>query len=98
MKWSFVMCVTMASAAHAQETQPLPPRQEFVERSCVPAMMGQVGNSPRQLAFARAACECSYRLLAGREVMTRDQFDAAATVCRHEFEQDGPGFIHKYSD
>jgi hypothetical protein len=45
---------------------------------------------------SRAACECSYRHLSDRQTMTRDEFDAAATLCRAEFEHDGAGFLEKY--
>src|SRR5688500_16554614 len=87
--WLFA-CV----AVQAQEPQasPVPSRDDFVLRECAPAMAREVGDE----VFARAACECSYRLLAGRRTMTRAEFDAAATLCRAEYEQEGARFLDKY--
>lgn len=97
MKWILALCLMIGFAAHAQETQPVPPHDEFVDRSCVPAMVREVGDAPEQRTIARAACECSYQQLSGLKTMTQAQFDAAATVCQYEFEQDGAGFMAKYA-
>jgi len=96
MKRILALCGMIGFAAYAQDTQPVPSRDAFVDGSCVPAMLQQLGDAPEQRAFAGAACECSYRLLSDRQVMTRDQFDAAGTVCRAEFEQDAAAFMRKY--
>lgn len=97
MKRILALCGMIGFAAHAQQTQPLPPHEEFIDRSCVPAMLQQLGDAPAQRTFSRAACECSYRLLSDRQTMTREEFDAAATVCQAEFEQDNAAFIEKYA-
>jgi hypothetical protein len=97
MKWILAWCSLLGSAASAQEMQPVPSREPFIEQSCMPAMVQELGDAPAQRIFARAACECSYRLLADRQVMTREQFDAAGTLCRAEFEQDNAAFIQKYA-
>ncbi|MCL1633050.1 hypothetical protein M2650_00090 [Luteimonas sp. SX5] len=97
MKRLLALTLLLASAAQAQDSQPVPPHEEFVDRQCLPAMLREVGDAPPQRIAARAACECSYRQLSGLETMTQAQFDAAATVCRYEFQQDGEGFMQKYA-
>lgn len=97
MRWTLALCGLIGFAASAQETQPMPSHDEFVGGSCVPAMVQQLGDAPAQRSFAHAACECSYRLLSDKTTMTREQFDAAGTVCRAEFEQDNAAFIEKYA-
>lgn len=86
------MLALVGATAQAQDASPVPDRETFVERECAPALMREAGGE----AFARAACECSYRLLSDRQTMTRDEFDAATTLCRAEFEHDGAGFLEKY--
>ncbi|TWI05041.1 hypothetical protein IP90_01184 [Luteimonas cucumeris] len=90
--------IAITAVAHAQDTQPLPSHGEFIEQACVPAMLQQLGDAEAQHGFARAACECSYRLLSDRPTMTRERFEAAATVCRAEYEQDGAAFVRKYAE
>lgn len=97
MRSILALCGLIGFAASAQETQPMPSHEEFVDGSCVPAMVRQLGDAPAKRTFARAACECSYRLLSDKQSMTREQFDAAGTVCRAEFEQDNAAFIEKYA-
>lgn len=97
MKRILALLLLVAPAAQAQETQPVPSREEFVEGACLPAMLRAVGDAPPQRTIATAACECSYRQLSGLETMTQAQFDAAATVCRYEFQQDGESFLQKYA-
>ncbi len=97
MKRLLALTLLLASTAQAQETQPVPSHQEFVDRQCLPAMLREVGDAAPQRTVARAACECSYRQLSGMQTMTQAQFDAAATVCQYEFQQDGEGFLQKYS-
>ena len=97
MKRILALLLLAASAAQAQETQPVPSREEFVEGSCLPAMVRQVGDTPPLRTIARAACECSYSQLSHLKTMTQAQFDAAATVCQYEFQQDGEGFMQKYA-
>lgn len=94
---ALALFVSLSPPVRAQETLPVPTRDEFVEQSCVPALKQQVGDSAEGLVFARAACECSYRLLSDKTAMTREQFDAASTVCRAEFEQDNAAFVRKYA-
>ena len=94
MPWALLAA---CAVAQAQESLPVPARETFVERECAPALMREVGDDAGGEAFARAACECSYRLLSDRQSMTRAEFDAAATLCRAEFEQDNAGFLEKYS-
>lgn len=92
--------LTMAMAAVpalAQDSLPMPTREDFIKRDCVPAMTRQLGNDAAATTFAHAACECSYRLLSDRQTMTREQFDAAGTVCQAEFEQDNAAFVRKYA-
>lgn len=88
----------VASQALAQDALPVPSREDFVKRDCAPAMARQLGNDAAATTFAHAACECSYRLLSDRQTMTREQFDAAGTVCRAEFEQDNAAFVRKYAE
>jgi hypothetical protein len=90
------LCLLACVAAQAQEPRalPVPNHDDFVLRECAPAMTREVGDE----VFARAACECSYRLLSDRRAMTREEFDAAATLCRAEYEQDGARFLDKYGD
>ncbi len=98
---NFLFLLAMASAAIpalAQEAMPVPGRDDFIKRDCVPAMTRQLGNDAAATAFAKAACECSYRLLSDRQTMTREEFDAAGTVCRAEFEQDNAAFVRKYAE
>lgn len=90
------MLLLAGTAAQAQDASPVPDRDTFVERECAPALMREAGTDAGGAAFARAACECSYRHLSDRQTMTREEFDAAATLCRAEFEQDGVGFLEKY--
>lgn len=87
-----------APQAWAQDALPVPSRDDFVKRDCVPAMTRQLGADAAATTFAQAACECSYRLLEGRQTMTREQFDAAGTVCQAEFEQDNAAFVRKYAE
>lgn len=93
MPW---ILLAACAVAQAQESSPMPAREVFVDRECAPALIREVGDDAGGAAFARAACECSYRLLSDRQAMTRAEFDAAATLCRAEFEQDGAGFLEKY--
>lgn len=93
--WALLL-TCIAALAQAQEVSPVPNRDTFVERECTPALMREAGTDAGGEAFARAACECSYRHLSDRRTMTRAEFDAAATLCRAEFEQDGAGFLEKY--
>jgi len=94
----FIALLSLAPfAAPAQESLPVPDRGDFVKRDCVPAMQQRLGDDAAATTFANAACECSYRLLADRQSMTREQFDAAATVCQAEFEQDNAAFMRKYA-
>ena len=86
------------AVAQAQESLPVPTREAFVDRECAPALMREIGDDAGGAAFARAACECSYRLLSDRRTMTREEFDAAATLCRAEYAQDGASFLDKYGD
>ena len=89
MPWALLWACTVVQA---QESVPVPAREALVERECAPALMREVGGE----ACAHPACECSYRHLSDRQTMTREEFDAAATLCRAEFEQDGAGFLEKY--
>lgn len=97
MERLLLLTLLLASAAQAQDAEPVPTHEQFVDRQCLPAMLREVGDAPAQRTAARAACECSYQQLSGLETMTQAQFDAAATVCRYEFEQDGAGFLQKYA-
>ena len=94
----FILSALAVSAAQAQDALPMPSRDDFVKRDCVPAMTRQLGGDAAATTFAHAACECSYRLLSDRQTMTREQFDAAGTVCQAEFEQDNAGFVRKYAE
>ncbi len=87
-----------AFQAPAQDALPVPSREDFIKRDCVPAMARQLGTDAAAAAFAKAACECSYRLLSDRQTMTREEFDAAGTVCRAEFEDDNAAFVRKYAE
>lgn len=91
-----LMLMLVSAAAHAQDASPVPDRDTFVGRECAPALMTEAGTDAGGAAFSRAACECSYRHLSDRQTMTRAEFDAAATLCRAEFEQDAAGFLEKY--
>lgn len=95
---SIAFFVLATPHAWAQDALPVPSREDFVKRDCMPAMTRQLGSDAAATTFAQAACECSYRLLADRQVMTREQFDAAGTVCQAEFEQDNAAFLRKYAD
>lgn len=95
---AFAVLALAFPAVQAQDALPVPNREDFVKRDCVPAMSRQLGNDAAATTFANAACECSYRLLADRQTMTREQFDAAGTVCRAEFEQDNLAFMRKYAE
>lgn len=97
-KWILLAVAFAAVPALAQDSLPVPSREDFVKRDCAPAMARQLGNDAAATTFAQAACECSYRLLSDRQTMTREQFDAAGTVCRAEFEQDNSAFVRKYAE
>lgn len=76
----------------------MPSREVFVDQQCVPAMQRRtvLANEAMQDAYAGAACECSYRLLAPHEMVTRKLFDAASLLCQAEFDHDPDGFVAKY--
>ena len=96
-----LILLTMALTAapvSAQDSLPVPSREDFIKRDCVPAMTRQLGGDAAATTFAHAACECSYRLLSDRQTMTREQFEAAGTVCRAEFEDDNAAFVRKYAE
>lgn len=84
------------AAASAQERMPVPDRATFVAE-CVPAMAGVAGTDAGGRAFARAACRCSHGWLADRETMSREEFDAAATLCRAEYERDAAAFLRRHA-
>ncbi|TKR31053.1 hypothetical protein FCE95_13380 [Luteimonas gilva] len=98
MRYLLLLTLCAIPQAYAQDALPVPARADFVKRDCVPAMTRQLGNDAAAATFAHAACECSYRLLSDRQTMTREQFDAAGTVCRAEFEQDNAAFVRKYAE
>lgn len=90
-----LLSVLAPSTGAAQDRMPVPDRAAFVAE-CTPALAQAAGGGDGGALFARAACSCSHRWLADRETMTREEFDAAATLCRAEYERDGAGFLQKY--
>lgn len=76
----------------------MPSREVFVDQQCVPAMQRRtvLASAAMQQAYVGAACECSYRLLAPHEVVTRKMFDAAGLVCQAEFDHGPDAFVAKY--
>lgn len=87
-----------AATAQAQDTLQMPSREAFVVEQCVPAMRKQFGSDATAASFARASCECSYRLLADKDIVSREQFDAASTLCQLEFKHDPHAFVNKYDE
>lgn len=87
-----------ASAQQQVQTMRMPAREEFVDGQCIPAMYRVTvrADEASGAAFARAACECSYRLLAPHQEVSRRMFDDAGLVCRAEFETDPAAFLGKY--
>lgn len=85
---------------YAQDGQQMamPTREVFVDEQCIPAMQRRtvLANEAMQQAYAGAACECSYRLLASHELVTRKLFDAASLLCQAEFDHDPDAFVAKY--
>ena len=92
-----VLALCAAGTLRAQETMTMPPREDFVDKQCVPAMRKQFGNDATAASFSLASCECSYRLLADKDIVSREQFDAASTLCQMEFKDDPHAFIGKYA-
>lgn len=84
--------------AQDNETMQMPSRAVFVDEQCVPAMSRVTvrGDEAARLSFATAACECSYRLLAPHQEVSRRMFDDAGVLCRAEFETDPSSFMDRY--
>lgn len=79
----------------AEERMPVPDRATFVAE-CMPAISAVAGAGAGGETFARAACTCSHRWLADRETMSREEFDAAATLCQAEYARDRAGFLRRH--
>lgn len=76
----------------------MPSREVFVDQQCIPALQRRtvLASEAMQQAYTRAACECSYRLLAPHETVTRKLFDAASLLCQAEFDHGPDAFVARY--
>lgn len=94
------MPISLIAPLHAQDGQQMamPSREVFVDQQCVPALQRRtvLASETMQQAYTRAACECSYRLLAPHETVTRKLFDAASLLCQAEFDHGPDAFVTKY--
>lgn len=92
-------CVAPGHALAQQDQMQIPARDVFVVQQCMPAMNQRAvfADPTIQNGYAEAACECSYRLLAPHESVTRRLFDDAALLCQVEFDDNPVGFVTKYA-
>lgn len=96
-----LLACAVASQAQAQqrELMEVPAREVFVVQQCMPAMNRRAvfADPAVQNGFAEATCECSYRLLAPHQTVTRRMFDDAALLCQDEFKDNPLAFVVKYT-
>lgn len=85
--------------AQQADVMQMPARDVFVVQQCMPAMNRRAvfADPTVQAGFAEATCECSYRLLAPHETVSRRMFDDAGLLCQAEFDDNPLAFVVKYT-